>query len=453
MQVGSAGALPVSRPCQLQEALLPEAPPLVAAVADELYKCNRCGFCQTRCPIYRATGRESSVARGHIARLQAAVEGTLPFDDEIRSSLFECLMCRACTAECPPAIETDRAVVAARASYVAEHQSRIQRFIFRRVLASPALLRTGVRVLGWLKRTRLTVFAKLLRLLPWFDRGLSEGPAMMPAPRMFLRDRIARRDTPASQRKQVAYFVGCAIDYAFPEVGEASLDLLEAAGYSVEVAQNACCGLPPYSYGDIESARALARKNLEALKTLGGEAIVTDCASCSSFLKDYPELFEESDPMRAEAEAIASRVRDLSEFLATIELPEGNAGVHAVVTYHDPCHLSRYNRIVREPRELLRRIPGIEYRELSEADWCCGGAGSYALSHHELSMRVLERKMENIRSTGADIVVTPCPACIMQLRYGAAKFGVPVEVVHLTEMLRRAISPEKSVPAPAGAGR
>jgi glycolate oxidase iron-sulfur subunit len=453
MRVGSAGALPVSRPCQVQEALLPGAPPLVEAVADELYKCNRCGFCQTRCPIYRATGRESSVARGHIAQLQAAVEGTLPFDDEIRSSLFECLMCRACTAECPPAIETDRAVVAARATYVAKHQSRIQRFIFRRVLASPALLRTGVRVLGWLKRTRLTVFAKLLRLLPWFDRGLSEGPAMMPAPKTFLRDRIARRDTPALQGKQVAYFVGCAIDYAFPEVGEASLDLLEAAGYSVEVAQNVCCGLPPYSYGDFESARALARKNLAALKTLGGEAIVTDCASCSSFLKDYPELFEESDPMRAEAEAIASRVRDLSEFLATIELPEGSSGVHAVVTYHDPCHLSRYNRIVREPRELLRRIPGVEYRELPEADWCCGGAGSYALSHHELSMRVLERKIENIRSTGADIVVTPCPACIMQLRYGAAKFGVRVEVVHLTEMLRRAISPEKSVPAPAGAGR
>ena len=423
-----------------------EAPPLVKAVADELYKCNRCGFCQTRCPIYRATGLESSVARGHVARLQAALEGSLPFDDEIRSALFECLMCRACTAECPPAIETDRLVSAARASYVAKGQSLIQRFIFRRVLGSPTALRTAARLLGWLKRTRLTVFAKLLRLLPWFDRGYAEGPGMMPAPKTFLRDRLARREQRRSQVKRVVYFLGCAIDYCFPEVGEASVDLLEAAGYEVAVAQNVCCGMPPYSYGDLESARALARKNIEALREFGVEAIVTDCASCSSFLKEYPALFEEGDPMRAEAEAIASQVRDLSEFLAAIELPDDLQRVDAVVTYHDPCHLSRYNKIVREPRELLRRIPGIEYRELPEADWCCGGAGSYALSHHDLSMRVLERKMENIRSTGAEIVVTPCPACIMQLRYGAAKFEVPVQVVHLTEILRRALSPDERVP-------
>jgi glycolate oxidase iron-sulfur subunit len=321
------------------------------------------------------------------------------------------------------------------------------------VLANPALLRSGARLLGWLKRTRLTVFAKLLRLLPWFDRGLSEGPAMMPTPKTFLRDRLARRERPASQGKRVVYFVGCAIDYAFPDVGEASLDLVEAAGYTVEVAQNVCCGLPPYSYGDVESARALAQKNIEALRESGADAIVTDCASCSSFLKDYPELFEKDDPMRAEAEAIASRVRDLSEFLITIELPASRAGVRAIVTYHDPCHLSRYNQIVQQPRELLSRIPGVEYRELPEADWCCGGAGSYALSHHELSMRVLERKMENIRSTGAEIVVTPCPACIMQLRYGAARFDVPVEVVHLTEILRRGLSPDSAVSEPSRASR
>ena len=422
----------------------PEPPALLTAVAGELYKCNRCGFCQTRCPIYRTTGRESSVARGHVARLQAALEGDLPFDDEIRPALFECLMCRACTAECPPAIETDRLICAARASYVAARQSRIQRFIFRRLLANPALLRSAARTLGWLKRTRLTALAKLLRLLPWFDRGLSEGPAMMPAPKTFLRDRLAARESAGSKTKRVVYFLGCAIDFAFPDIGEASLDLLEAAGYGVAVAENVCCGLPPYCYGDLESARALARRNIEALRALDGEVILTDCASCSSFLKDYAALFEEGDPMRAEAEAVAARVRDLSEFLAGIEQPEELAPINAVVTYHDPCHLSRYQKITQEPRALLRRIPGVEYRELPEADWCCGGAGSYALSHHDLSMSVLERKMENIRSTGAQIVVTACPACIMHLRYGAQKFDVPVQVLHLAELLRRAL-PSSSI--------
>ncbi len=420
---------------------MPESPPLVEAVADELYKCNRCGFCQTRCPIYRVTGLESSVARGHIARLQAALEGKLPFDDEIRSSLFACLLCRACTAECPPAIETDRLVSAARASYVARRQSPIQRFIFRRLLANPAALRAAVRVLGWLKRTRLTVFSKPLRLLPWFDRGYAEAPGMMPVPKRFLRERLANRESPASRGKQVVYFLGCAIDLGFPDVGEAGVDLLEAAGYEVKPALNVCCGLPPYCYGDLDSARALARKNIEALRAADADVIVADCASCSSFLKDYPQLFDEDDPIGAEAEEMASRVRDISEFLADVELPEGLRPLNAVVTYHDPCHLSRYHQVVRQPRELLARIPGLEYRELPEADWCCGGAGSYPLSHYQLSMQILERKMENIRSTGAEIVVTPCPACIMQLRYGAAKFDVPVEVLHLTEILRRTLPP------------
>ena len=418
---------------------MPEAPPLVQAVADELYKCNRCGFCQTRCPVYRITGLESSVARGHFARLQAVVEEDLPLDGDIRASLFACLMCRACTAECPPAIETDRIIAAARASYLAQRQSRLQRFLFRRILPNPAALRTVVRGLGWLKRTRLTSLAKLVRLLPWLDRGLGEAPAMLPAPSSFLRDRVAGSTSQATGVRQVTYFLGCAIDYALPEVGEASLDLLAAAGYQVAIAPNVCCGLPPYAYGDLESARKLAGRNLEALRPLGSSAIVTDCASCSSFLKDYPRLFAADDPRREEAEAMASRVRDLSEFLAELELPEGLRPVPAVVTYHDPCHLSRYQKIVRQPRELLRRMPGVEYRELPEADWCCGGAGSYALTHHELASQILARKMENIRSTGAGIVVTPCPACMMQLRYGARRFGVPVEVLHLTELLRRAL--------------
>jgi glycolate oxidase iron-sulfur subunit len=167
--------------------------------------------------------------------------------------------------------------------------------------------------------------------------------------------------------------------------------------------------------------------------------IVTDCASCSSFLKDYSQLFDENDPRRQGAEALAARVRDLTEFLAQVKLPANAQPVEAIITYHDPCHLSRYQKITQQPRDLIRSIPGVEYRELPEADWCCGGAGSYSLTHHDLSMQILQRKMENIRSTGAEIVVTPCPACVMQLQYGAKRFGVPVQVMHLAELLRRTL--------------
>ncbi|MFB3882601.1 MAG: (Fe-S)-binding protein [Armatimonadota bacterium] len=413
---------------------------LVASVSDELDKCNRCGFCQTRCPVYRVTGRESSVARGHLARLRAAVSGEIALDDEIRSSLFECLMCRACTAECPPAIKTDRAVVAARAGFVSQGQSLAQKAIFRSVLPNPLLLRSGARALGWAKRTGLAGAAKLARLVPWLDRGYSEAPAWMPAPNTFLRERLNSR-TPRTGTRQVGYFVGCAIDCALPGVGEATIDLLEAAGCSVRIANNVCCGLPPFSYGDLESARSLARKNIEALASLDVATVLTDCASCSSFLREYPALFEESDPSRREADVLAAKVQDLSQVLTQLGLPTNARLTRTIATYHDPCHLSRYQGVTREPRELLKKIDGLDFRELPEADWCCGGAGSYSLSHYDLSMRILERKMENIRSTGAHVVVTPCPACIMQLRHGAIKFGVPVEVVHLTELLSKTLGP------------
>ena len=410
---------------------MPDVPPLVRAVADELHKCNRCGFCQTRCPVYRVTGLEASVARGHSARLRAVLEHELPFDDALRGSISECLMCRACTAECPPAIETDRIIVAARASYVAQGQPRLPRFLFRRLLMNRGALRTTAKLLGLAQRTGIMSAAKLLRLFPWF-RGLAAAPEMMPAPRSFLRDRVSS-DTAA---KHVHYFVGCALEYALPEVGEATVQVLRACGYGVELAENVCCGLPPYAYGDLEAAAELARRNLAALDDDG--PVLTECGSCSSFLKEYPRLFAEGAPERARVEAFSARIQDFTEFLVQAELPKLQP-VPAVVTYHDPCHLSRYQKLTRQPRELLKRIPGIEYRELPEADWCCGGAGSYAVAHHDRSVQILERKMRNVRATGASILVTACPACLMQLRYGAARFDVPVEVLHLSQVLQRAL--------------
>ena len=331
---------------------MPEVPSAVRGVVDELYKCNRCGFCQTRCPVYRLTGKEASVARGHSARLRAVLEGELPLDGALRGAISECLMCRACTAECPPAIETDRIIVAARTAYTARRQSPLQRLIFRRVLCTRrGLLGLGVRAFRLLKRTGLASAASLLRYLPW-GRGLASAPQLMPTPASFLRDRV-----PAEARAkaaQVTYFVGCAIEFALPEVGEATLQVLRAAGMSAKLGDNVCCGLPPYSYGDVAAATALARRNLEALA--GEGVLLTDCGSCSSFLKEYPQLFAADSPERGRADSLSGRVRDATEFLLDLDLPE-LLPVPAVVTYHDPCHLSRYQKLAPQARRLARPPP------------------------------------------------------------------------------------------------
>jgi glycolate oxidase iron-sulfur subunit len=171
------------------------------------------------------------------------------------------------------------------------------------------------------------------------------------------------------------------------------------------------------------------------------DAIVTDCGSCSSFLKEYPKLLKD-DPLYSEkASAIRRKLKALSEYLAEIGILELPGSLDARVTYHDPCHMSRYQNLVDEPREIIRRIPGVEYRELPEAGWCCGAAGTYNISYYGQSMQILDRKVENIKKTGADIVVTACPACNIQRAQGLRRHGLDCEVLDLAELIDRVLRP------------
>jgi glycolate oxidase iron-sulfur subunit len=223
-----------------------------------------------------------------------------------------------------------------------------------------------------------------------------------------------------------------------PQAGQATLGVLRELGRTVEVLDNCCCGLPPTTYGDRTAAVELAEKNLRLLDPERFDVIVTDCSSCAAFLKKYPTLFEEGDPRHQQAAAAAARVRDVLELLspAAGSSPEQAAeGEPLIATYHDPCHAVRGQGLAQEARAILRSMPGVEFRELPEADWCCGGAGSYALSHYDLALKVLDRKMDNLQQTGADLLVTSCPACIIQLSYGVRRRGLPVRVCHISEIV------------------
>ena len=212
--------------------------------------------------------------------------------------------------------------------------------------------------------------------------------------------------------------------------------VLSRSGCAVQVVPNFCCGLPPYSYGDLETARALARRNIDIFRNVQVEAIVTDCGSCSTHLKEYAHLLGDDPTYTQAAKRFSAKVRDINQFLVRdVRMKEPDRRVKAIVTYHDPCHLSRYQGITDEPRALLQRIPGIAYRELPEADWCCGAAGTHNVTHCDQSMAVLRRKIERVNSTGAGVVVTSCPSCILQLRHGARKMGLALQVKHVTQVL------------------
>jgi glycolate oxidase iron-sulfur subunit len=406
---------------------------------DEISHCNRCGFCQVACPIFRSTGHEAGVARGRLALLRAIIEGRLEWNQEVEAPLFDCLLCGACTANCFPAIPTSDLVIKARSEYLEKvGRKPIHRLLFDRLLPYPHRLHLAARAVALGKNSGITDLARALGLLKIFGRDFVYANEIVDRfPVRAFRDQIkpgARKGRGPSLR--IGYFVGCGVDIISQNAGHATLRLLEKIGKTVYVLQNCCCGLPAWSYGDLKAARKLAAKNLPVLASRKFDVIVTDCSSCAAFLKNYPRLFPEGGGPYQTAGAVSARVKDMVQLIHTLQARTPSSGPAVAVTYHHPCHAVRGQGLAQEPAEILDRLPGVEYRPLPEADWCCGGAGSYAFAHYALSQQVLDRKMENLKRTGADLLVTSCPACIMHLSYGVRKHGLSTRVCHISELIK-----------------
>jgi glycolate oxidase iron-sulfur subunit len=416
-------------------------------VKAELNRCNKCGYCMQSCPTYRANRRELSVARGRNQILREAVESDGQFDPETLDPFFECLLCGACTVDCFGKVQTAEMMVRAREALHSQHgRPAIQKYIFGELLPHPDRLARLVRLLALGKSTHLSDAAQKMGLLRWLSPTLAAADGLVTQmPRRFLRDRLAglgfaklteggaevwRLEPERATGPKLLYFVGCGTNFQTPRAGEAMVRLLSKAGCQVTVAANNCCGLPPWSYGDFDSARALARKNLDLLSGLDFDQIVTDCGSCSGFLKKWGSLVAD-DPRAAE---LAGRTRDFTEVMAQLPLPRPS-GPEVTVTYHDPCHLGRGQGVIEQPRKLLTDIGGFRLAELTEANWCCGAAGSYNITHPDMSRDVLGRKLSRIEETDAALVATACPACVIQLAAGGRRRHWKRPVKHIAELL------------------
>lgn len=409
---------------------------------DEVAKCGKCGFCQPTCPVYCATGKESYVARGKCALFRNMIEGETVMEADLKEAFENCLLCRACTANCFPAVKTDQLVVAFRESYAQRFgRSTIQRWIFRNFLPYPDRM---ARLIGlaWLsKRAGMADLAKKMGIVRMINPKLETAMELRDeVPSSFLRGRTKGKDltAKAESKYKVGYWVSCGYNYMLPEVGEATINVLRHNGADVQVLGNNCCGLPVYGYGDVEGARNLAKKNIDVLGDLDQyDYIVSECGSCSGHLKEYAELLADDSEYSVRAERLLEKVRSFSELLVEIEAEKPQGQVEATITYHDPCHMTtRYQGVVAQPRELIKNVPGVEFKEMPEADWCCGAAGSYNVMHNDVSMKVLERKMGNVAKTEAEIVVTECPSCIMQLSLGAKRQGLQnIKVMNVSQLL------------------
>ncbi|MBZ4653049.1 MAG: glcF [Peptococcaceae bacterium] len=391
---------------------------------DETERCLRCGICLGFCPVYHAERHEGTVARGKIRMTRELLEGNLQLTPRLRKFMDLCLGCQACAESCPNKIPTDKIVAAARAQFVKDQGLPLVYYLaLRWGLKNPAVMETVFASLGLARNLSLT------KLLP---HSLKEKEEILPPlpSKTFWEQYKAK---PGSGKK-VAYFVGCMTNLVSPQVGLTAVRMLEAHGYEVIVPKVYCCGLPHYSSGDMDTARELALKNLDIFTTYDVEAVLTDCGSCGSALREYPHWLKDQD--QSKAQEFAGKVRDITEFLVNdAGIKPGSLALNRTVTYHDSCHLNRTMGVTREPRLLLKSLPGVEYREMIDANRCCGGAGTFNIKNPEVSMKILEHKMANTKATGADTLAVGCPSCRMQLALGARKFNVPVEILHPVELL------------------
>jgi len=410
-------------------------------LAESLQRCNKCGFCLAHCPIYKVTGVEWTAARGRIALISSALLDDQLELNEIKDPVFNCLTCNACFEDCPGGITTADIIFNTREELLKRQgQPWIQGLLFKKVLANPSLVHGASRflrladVVGLRTLGRKTGLTKLLL----GDAGKAEVvvPKVPPGGGLDTIAHLAKKIE--NPKYRVAYFVGCHATNFCPEVAAATIRVLHRHQVDVTIPEFVCCGVPAVGYGDMPSARSLAHTNIDIASNLSVDAIVTPCASCSSFLKDYSKLLADEPEWSEKAKDFASKVKDLTEFLIDIGLVTEMGTVKKKVTWHDPCHLGRYQKIKAQPRTILTSIPGVEFIELSEADMCCGAAGTYAFKNYDLSMQVRARKMGNVEKTGADILVSSCPACVMQLSSGVSQQKMPIRVVEIVELLDHA---------------
>lgn len=426
--------------------------PVIAQGLPDPDLCVRCGACLPVCPTYAATGLERESPRGRTQLIRAVGEGRLRPDDDFVTQMYDCLDCCACQSACPVGVPIGSLVLAARAAAWAPSAdgrrarrpvARLGRWLLGRGLfAHPRRLEWPVFLAGAVYQRgilqRLVRRSGGLRLLPLLWRLESWLPVVRGRPwRWCFAGAGARVEPKGPARMRAAYFLGCFMNTVFAEASVASSEVLRRNGVEVIAPLGVrCCGAPQLDLGDVQLAREFARANIAILEAVDAPVIYSDCAACSGMLKHYGELLHDDADWAQRAASVGDRTRDFSELM--LELigdgpPLGR--LEATATWHDPCHLAHLQGVRSAPRELLGRIPGLRFEEMPSADRCCGSAGTYSFRRWDQSMTMLDAKIADAVSTGADFVVTANPGCLGQLELGFRRQGVPLPVRHLSQVL------------------
>jgi glycolate dehydrogenase iron-sulfur subunit len=384
---------------------------------DDLATCVHCGLCLDACPTFRQTGLETESPRGRIYLMTQWKRGEIPFTEDQARHIDLCLGCRTCEAVCPSGVPYGRIIEAGRSEVERLRRPApkhwLARTALRQIVAKPRRLRAFGAITKTAQTLGLTSIVRSGRQLPKLRQRFQPPPGGI-APAI------------GARKHRVAFLVGCVMPILYPQSHEAAVRLLQLAGCEVWFPRaERCCGALLAHNGDLEGAERLRDANMQVYRDSNFEALIVDSAGCGSHLKDfYPEL--------------KGRVKDLTEWLAEIGLPPPQREVKMRVTYQDACHLAHAQRIRKQPRDLIRAIPGVELVEMRHPDICCGAAGLYSTLEPEMSARILREKLEDVASTRAELIVTANPGCQMQLESGLKAQGSTMRVEHVAELMVRA---------------
>lgn len=412
-----------------------------APTEEQYHSCIKCGLCVPDCPTYQTTFKETESPRGRVMLARKVLEGELEPSANFQDQMNRCMDCLSCNSICPVGIKP--ADLALDMRYAAEQVEPTgwKTLLFKHTLRYPRRLELASLPLRLYQNLGLRWLLHRLGLISRLPARIRDLENQLPRiPLRPLRVRIPEVTEPVGEKRYaVAFFLGCGQSLLHAESSQASVRILAHNGCRIVTPRKTkCCGMPARGYGRMAEVLDMARYNIDLYEKLEVDYIVTDCATCGSMLKEYAHFFKDDREWAERAGRFSGKVRDVSEFLAGIELKKPEGRVNASVTYHDPCHMVRAQKVRNQPRDLLRLIDGVNFVEMKGADQCCGSAGSQLVSHYESSSAILDRKIANLADTGAEIVASGCPACRMQLTTGIARAGLEVKVMHPVELLAQA---------------
>jgi glycolate oxidase iron-sulfur subunit len=413
-----------------------------AKIDYELFlDCVHCGLCTASCPTYVELGNENDSPRGRIYLMRSVTDGRLELTQSVRRHLELCLDCRACETACPSGvqygklIEPFRVAMESSTEGTPKSQDWFHRWILFGLFPYPDRMRLALwpaRIAQWFRLDRAAEALGLLNLLPPRLRQLVKMLPPLPPYQEQLPEFLSAK---GKKRARVALFTGCVADVMFRQTNWATARVLQENGCDVVVPRGqVCCGAIHFHAGSSEPAKQMADTNAKAFNPDDVDAIIINVAGCGSMLKDYGHHWPER-PGAEDRERFAAKVRDINEYLDQLGLIAPQGKLNVVATYHDACHLGHAQKITAAPRKLLKQIPGLELRDLPETELCCGAAGTYNLTEPEMAGRLTRRKLDNVLSTGAEVLVTANAGCILQIAREARSRGEKLRVLHPVDLL------------------